>query len=344
MMSSISKKQVKFLSWHNYIEIYIYLIFYSVLAISSMRPIHMIVVTGETSSSQPSSQRPFVTKSSSMGPLGSAANSQVAVNKLVKPDLNSNPVRAAAVAAGARVATQSDAASLLKAAQAKSTVHVIPAAASSKSSMPVGASSHSDAHPNVHFNDLAAAPFSTHPVVSSNGPQLALEKASSPTTLPTPISGATVNISELADAELQSKQNAETTGEMKILSEDVTKEQVEEQGGLVSGNVSSEQVQVGKAALLKPEAEFKTQLDVVQSSNASLKVKMGEKDMMDGDKSTCLTVGKDENQSAVKENGDNQSTRVKQADLPSMATDECIENFEAVSKAKCCNVITAEEG
>lgn len=305
----------------------------------------MFLGTGETSSSQLQSQRPFATKSSSVGPLGSTVNSQVAVHKPVKLDFSSNPVRAAAVAAGARIATQSGAASLLKAAQAKSTVHVIPAAASSKSSMPVGASSHSDAHPNVHFNDLAAAPFSTHPVVSSNGPQLALEKASSPTTLPTPISGATVNmLSELADAELQSKQNAETTGEMKILSEDVTKEQVEEQGGLVSGNVSNEQVQVGKAALLKPEAEFKTQLDVVQSSNASLKVKMGEKDMMDGDKSTCLTVGKDENQSAVKENGDNQSTRVKQADLPSMATDECIENFEAVSKAKCCNVITAEEG
>lgn len=76
----------------------------------------MFLGTGETSSSQLQSQRPFATKSSSVGPLGSTVNSQVAVHKPVKLDFSSNPVRAAAVAAGARIATQSGAASLLKAA------------------------------------------------------------------------------------------------------------------------------------------------------------------------------------------------------------------------------------
>ncbi|KAF2311740.1 hypothetical protein GH714_026466 [Hevea brasiliensis] len=180
--------------------------------------------SGETSSSQLQSQRPFATKSSSVGPLGSAANSQVAVNKTVKPDFSSNTVRAAAVAAGARITTQSDAASLHKATQAKSAVHIMPAAGSSISSMAGGASSHFEAHPNVHFDDLAAVSFPTHPAVSSNGQHLALEAASSPTTQPTPISSTAMNMSsEQAHAELQSKQ-------------DVTKEQVKEHGGLVCGN------------------------------------------------------------------------------------------------------------
>ncbi|KAF2311739.1 hypothetical protein GH714_026465 [Hevea brasiliensis] len=80
---------------------------------------------------------------------------------------------------------------------------------------------------------------------------------------------------------------------------------------------------------------------------------MGESDMVDvpgnqaegsqnsnGDKSTYLAVGKDEYQSAVQENCGNQSTSGKQADLRSMATDECSKKVEAVSKAEPCNVIT----
>ncbi|KAF2299794.1 hypothetical protein GH714_003426 [Hevea brasiliensis] len=194
------------------------------------------------------------------------ANSQVAVNKPLKPDLSSNPVRAAAVAAGARVATQSDAASLLKAARAKNVVHIMPASSSSITSLPGGASSHSDALPNVHLNDQAAASFSTHPVLAS-------KKASSPTTQPTPISDAAMNMSsEQANAELSSKQDTETTGEIK---------QVQEHQGFVSGNDPGELVQEEKAALPKQAVEFKTQVAVAQCSNASLEVNMGESDMVD---------------------------------------------------------------
>ncbi|OAY23182.1 uncharacterized protein LOC110606592 isoform X2 [Manihot esculenta] len=299
--------------------------------------------SGETSSSQPSSQRPFVTKSSSMGPLGSAANSQVAVNKLVKPDLNSNPVRAAAVAAGARVATQSDAASLLKAAQAKNAVHIMQASSSSIPSMPGGASSHSEARLDVHLNDQAAASVSTHPAVSTSGPCVALEKAPSPTTEPTPNS----------NAELSSKQDAETTEETKILSEDVTKVQVQEHQGIVLGNVPREQVQEEKAALPNQGAELKTEVGVAQSTDVSRKVNMVDVhgNQAEGiqksnvDKVPSLSsVGKDENQSPVQENGDNKSTSNKQVDLPRVATDECSEKLEAVCKAEPCNMMTDGQG
>ncbi|KAJ9166464.1 hypothetical protein P3X46_021215 [Hevea brasiliensis] len=285
----------------------------------------------------------------SVGPL---ANSQVAVNKPLKPDLSSNPVRAAAVAAGARVATQSDAASLLKAARAKNVVHIMPASSSSITSLPGGASSHSDALPNVHLNDQAAASFSTHPVLAS-------KKASSPTTQPTPISDAAMNMSsEQANAELSSKQDTETTGEIKFSSEDVTKVQVQEHQGFVSGNDPGELVQEEKAALPKQAVEFKTQVAVAQCSNASLEVNMGESDMVDvhgnqaegsqnsnGEKVMSLSsVGKNENQSAVQENGDNKTTSIKQVDIQSVATDKCSEKFEAVSKAEPCNVMTEGEG
>ncbi|ONI35384.1 hypothetical protein PRUPE_1G532700 [Prunus persica] len=63
-----------------------------------------------------------------MGLLGSTSKSQLTSKKtLTKPNSNTDGmVRATAVAAGARIASPSDAASLLKAAQAKNAVHVLP--------------------------------------------------------------------------------------------------------------------------------------------------------------------------------------------------------------------------
>ncbi|BFG19448.1 hypothetical protein CerSpe_057230 [Prunus speciosa] len=63
-----------------------------------------------------------------MGLLGSTSKSQVTSKRtLTKPNSNTDGmVRATAVAAGARIASPSDAASLLKAAQAKNAVHVLP--------------------------------------------------------------------------------------------------------------------------------------------------------------------------------------------------------------------------
>ncbi|WCJ24765.1 Homeodomain-like superfamily protein [Euphorbia peplus] len=155
-----------------------------------------------------SSQRCFATKPSSKMQLSSVGKSQVTVSKPVKPDLSSDPVRAAAVAAGARIATQSDAASLLRAAQAKNAIHIMPTVGSSiKSALPSSASSHTEAHSNVSFN-LPTASVSTHPAVSPSGLRPALEKASSQSTSQhNPISGTAMNVSTArASSELPSKQ------------------------------------------------------------------------------------------------------------------------------------------
>ncbi|CAK7347265.1 unnamed protein product [Dovyalis caffra] len=124
-----------------------------------------------------SQQRPTVTKSSTIWPLGSAAKSQAMLTKTsTKSILSSDPVRAAAVAAGARIATQSDAASLLKAAQAKNAVHIMPTGNSSiKSSMAGGVSIHSETNPNTQFisSGMATTPTTTRSAVSSPCPGLA---------------------------------------------------------------------------------------------------------------------------------------------------------------------------
>ncbi|KAL6983125.1 hypothetical protein U1Q18_016519 [Sarracenia purpurea var. burkii] len=74
-------------------------------------------------------------------------------------------VKAAAVAAGARIATPSDAASLLKAAQSKNAVHIIPGGGSLVKSSVTGNTS--ALPPNVHFfrTGLATTPLSTYPAV-----------------------------------------------------------------------------------------------------------------------------------------------------------------------------------
>lgn len=140
-------------------------------------------ITAEASPAQhQSQQRTMMTKSSSIWPVGPAAKSQVMLAKASeKSILSSDPVRAAAVAAGARIATQSDAASLLKAAQAKNAVHIMPTGSSSiKSSMTGGISTHLDVNPNTRFisSGMATAPTTTRPAAS--GPCPGLPKATSP--------------------------------------------------------------------------------------------------------------------------------------------------------------------
>ncbi|KAJ6335416.1 hypothetical protein OIU78_012113 [Salix suchowensis] len=137
-------------------------------------------ITAEASPAQHQCQQPMTTKSSSIWPVGSSAKSHVMLAKASeKSILSSDPVRAAAVAAGARIATQSDAVSLLKAAQAKNAVHIMPTGSSSiKSSMTGGVSTHLDVNPNTRFisSGMATAPTTTRP----SGPCPGLPKAISP--------------------------------------------------------------------------------------------------------------------------------------------------------------------
>ncbi|EEF48631.1 uncharacterized protein LOC8268422 isoform X2 [Ricinus communis] len=311
-------------------------------------------ISGEATPAQHQSQRPFAAKSSPMVPLGSAPKSQIAVKRPAKPDLSSDPVRATAVAAGARIATQSDAASLLKAAQAKNAVHIMPTGGSSmKSALPGGASNHSEAHPNVHTNDLAAGSRSTLPVVSPS----AIRPAASSTVQHIPsISDTAKNISaKQFNAELPARKDTETAGAIKILSEDAKEQQVKEHGACVSGNELSKQVQEEKAAFPNREAECKTQLAVSESSSAASKLEMADSNMMDvlgkpaeGSQNsnsniiTCLSVKTEDSMSAIQVNGDKQITSDK-PDRISMAIDKFSEKIEAVSKSEPDTVMTEGE-
>lgn len=311
--------------------------------------------TGEALPAQnQSQQRPIVTKPSSMGPLGSITNSPVTLNKtLVKSNLSSDPLRAAAVAAGARIGTQSDAVSLLKAAQAKNVVHIMPAGSSSfKSSIAGGATPRLEPQHNFRMISpgAAVAPVSTHPAVSSNRSVPGLVKASSPSTQHNPSTSATSlkMLSKQTHTEFPPKQDAKTAKGIKISgSEDVAKKQAREDGACVSGNEPSQQVQEDKAALLNPEAELNNQVAVVGTSNRPVKLEIAEIDMVDvidneaeGNRNANDTkvmgspVKEGQNESAILENGENQSINDKEAGLLSMVTDECSEKVEAASKAE----------
>ncbi|KAM1774948.1 hypothetical protein ACFX12_044256 [Malus domestica] len=102
-------------------------------------------------------------KTYQMGLSGSTTKAPVIAKKTISK-LTDSKVRATAVAAGARIAFPSDAASLLKAAQAKNAVHIMPTVCSSTQSVkPGGMSTHSELPPNVHIlrSSSVATPLST---------------------------------------------------------------------------------------------------------------------------------------------------------------------------------------
>lgn len=358
-------------------------------------------ITAEASPAQhQSQQRTMMTKSSSIWPVGPAAKSQVMLAKASeKSILSSDPVRAAAVAAGARIATQSDAASLLKAAQAKNAVHIMPTGSSSiKSSMTGGISTHLDVNPNTRFisSGVATAPTTTRPAAS--GPCPGLPKATSPppqmkassstaqhtqstpvtsfnaqseqtnsvlakaTVLPpqmkassmttqntqsTPITSLSTP-SEQTNAESSPKQGIVTIKDTKAFgSQEVANGQVQKDGAHVFVKEPSEHVQEVKAALTNQEAELKSQVAALESSNGSPKLIMNESGLVnvtgnqvngsqnaDDNKMTCSPIKEAENQSAVQENDENQSVSERQADLPSSVSNESCIKVDSISKTE----------
>ncbi|CAL1372189.1 unnamed protein product [Linum trigynum] len=96
---------------------------------------------------EPPQKRPAVKKFQLMDP---AANKGAAA-AATRQNLASDPVRAAAVAAGARIASQSDAASLLKAAQANNAVHIMAKPGPpGRPTVLTGSSTHSETRPKVN--------------------------------------------------------------------------------------------------------------------------------------------------------------------------------------------------
>ncbi|KAK2659924.1 hypothetical protein Ddye_006457 [Dipteronia dyeriana] len=282
---------------------------------------------------QPSS---IGTKSSPLGSLGSAAKPRIASKKMPANFSSESSLRAAAVAAGARIVTPSDAASLLKVSQAKNAIHIMPSGVSTvKSSMSGSAPSHLEAHPNVRYirTSVAAAPPSTNPAVTSSASQPSLVKAALPRVQQNTPSEPTNAL----------KPDVKVANEIKV--SDLSS---------VSGNELSKKVQEDKWPSPKPVSELKNQVAVAENPDSSLNIEMTDTDQVcninnqaegdqNGTNDTIMgsLVKESKNQPAVEENGELQSSKQEQSDSPNMLIDECSGNPEQLSEIKASEEMQA---
>ncbi|XP_022951801.1 uncharacterized protein LOC111454534 [Cucurbita moschata] len=115
-------------------------------------------------------QRPTHTKPHPVGSSSLTAKAQVTASKKMIPKSSFDSdciVKAAAVAAGARIASPADAACLLKAAQSKNAIHIMAKVpASTKTPTPARGPNHLEAHPSIKTTTLpntsAVMPSVTH--------------------------------------------------------------------------------------------------------------------------------------------------------------------------------------
>ncbi|GMN40149.1 hypothetical protein TIFTF001_009384 [Ficus carica] len=212
--------------------------------------------------SQKQSHENLASKQPPVGSLGPTTKSRLPMKKPVVKSIPSSDamVRATAVAAGARIASPSDAASLLRAAQAKNAIHIKPTGGVSiMSSMPSGMPAHSEAHPNVHYirTGLAPSPVSNYAAATPSAPSPGSIKAISPPVQQTQTSNGTSgtsldvsskqkNVVSCTPArELPLKQEPKTIEEIKVYSGSATKEQIQGDGAFFSANSQGELVQEG---------------------------------------------------------------------------------------------------
>ncbi|KAL0557817.1 hypothetical protein IC582_006368 [Cucumis melo] len=149
-------------------------------------------------------QSPTHAKPSSIGSSSLTTKAQVTTSKKMIPKSSFDSdciVRAAAVAAGARIASPADAASLLKAAQSKNAIHIMAKVpASIKTPTPGRGPNHLEAHPSIKLPSLSNTP-TVVPSLSRGGPV----KITSPTTaklssVPTDQNTAVASITAAADS------------------------------------------------------------------------------------------------------------------------------------------------
>lgn len=233
-----------------------------------------------------------------------------------KPSLSPDAmVKAAAVAAGARIATPSDAASLLKAAQAKNAVHIIPGGGSlSKSS--VG----SALPPNVHFirTGLTAPPPSTYSTVPTSvlrpcgtlqahisslkpaPPTVSVLTAteSSPTVdcqmeettdVLTPTASGDLKSNDICNSSSSNPLNGQLQEDEVVVSGDSFEERVQEDQVSVAGNSSNEQIQDQPPICINRPNE-RHQEDQIPSSETILNVR---KDFVENPNCSSTKAGGD---------------------------------------------------
>lgn len=318
------------------------------------------------SQAQQLSQQGPVSTLSQMGSLGSAPKSRATSKKTsAKSTFSSQSMlKATAVAAGARIATPSAAASLLKDAQSRNAVHIMPGVSTLiKSSVAGGANplpaNHLGAHPNVHYK-CAGPPTTSLSTYSAVAPSVSRTGSAKPAApggqlAPSP-SATSVNISsEQTNAattslavEYPAKQETKTSEETKVpISGNVPKAKVLEDQACVSSNTASEQVQEDQATLSNTEVVLENKKAMVSDTKCLLKTETAENDqatIISGEVAESQNVndnkimdfpvaGECENQSAANENSGNQNANEKQTDLPNTATDCGEKSDEVLYKA-----------
>lgn len=269
-------------------------------------------------------------KLSPVGSPGSAAKSRVPLKKMpAKSNFGADSsIRAAAVAAGARIVTPSDAASLLKVAQAKKAIHIMPSGVSSIKSPSAGsASAHLEASPTTRYvrPSLPAVPSSSSPAVTSSASHPGLVKAALPKVQHNTSCEQTNAVVSVPGTELQLKPEVKAGEEIKV------------SGCSVSGNEPSKEIQLD---LPKLDAEFKNQAAVAENPDSSSNMEIVENGQVQSngnqpegngnqngndDKMVDSPVANGENQAAVKQknSGLPQSSNNEEAELPTLVIDKC---------------------
>lgn len=269
-------------------------------------------------------------KLSPVGSPGSAAKSRVPLKKMpAKSNFGADSsIRAAAVAAGARIVTPSDAASLLKVAQAKKAIHIMPSGVSSIKSPSAGsASAHLEASPTTRYvrPSLPVVPSSSSPAVTSSASHPGLVKAALPKVQHNTSCEQTNAVVSVPGTELQLKPEVKAGEEIKV------------SGGSVSGNEPSKEIQLD---LPKLDAEFKNQAAVAENPDSSSNMEIVENGQVQSngnqpegngnqngndDKMVDSPVANGENQAAVKQknSGLPQSSNNEEAELPTLVIDKC---------------------
>ncbi|KAG2692541.1 hypothetical protein I3760_08G057100 [Carya illinoinensis] len=226
------------------------------------------------------------TKSSAIGSLGSKSKAQSSIKPKTKPTLGSDSaLRATAVAAGARIASPSDAASFIKATQAKSAVHFKPTDGSStKLSMPGGVSTLSDTQTNVRYicPGLEAKPCSSYHAgnVTNTAVHTGSVKAVPPTVQHASSSFAiplNLSSSEQANAvsstlpsEVLPKQEVMAAEEIKVSKSGYALKEEVQGGARASQYAQKERVREDEALSADLKTHFKKQMADVKNSVSSL--------------------------------------------------------------------------
>lgn len=273
---------------------------------------------------------------------------------LKKPVLKSTPssdamVRATAVAAGARIASPSDAASLLKAAQAKNAVHIMPTGGGPiKPTMAAGGMPvHSEGLPNVHYirTGLASTPISTYPAATpsataaSPGSVKAVPSAvqHTPTT-----NGASLDVSSKQNNDMSCTPARELPSKQEVKTEEITvsetgsatKEQIQGDQACISANSQGELVKEKKVASPDPNVELKgtsevhvgnlvssTNMRTAENNQVIIDVQPKNKEIENDTEMIDSVAGAAESHDVVKGDGEDRNIDKMQEDLPSRAAE-----------------------